>query len=616
MNDICNPKAEELYRIGVEGFCREIQSHIFRSYDQLEDVDCTAAAGLERRLTSLINNGWECDGITVDLGSPLQWGRGSRTHQFHMHAWGPLEILLPGYSLLNNTKALGISIDIASDWVKKFQQKYLLQHLQEGLQLALSEDTTMAWYDMSVGQRVPRLSYLLDVLVRQEASRELIDPLFRSLIFQLEMLSIDSFWISHNNQGLYQALGQLVASRRFCYLPGFECYNKLAQQRIRVILQRQFFDSGIHAEHSPAYHCMVVRSVLGAFRCGLIEDQDLVAMLQRSEEALRWMTAPDNSLVTFGDTDYQPSTISSEDAPTGLVSYSDAGYVFARHASSLDASDDSYFAQMAAFHSRTHKHADHLTCVWHDAGKRILVDPGRYGYGPKTVLGDELSAEGFYYSDPNRRYVESTRAHNCVEIDGKSHKRKGAKPFGSALLFATESNDLWLTLCEVRYQHVRHFRSVIVAPGTFLLVMDWLKDGREEKHDYRQWFQLAPEWVTEKNGNVLLAEHGTCQLSVSSLIDTAALSPIYIGQKDPMQGWISPQAERLMPSPSFNFHQQGIEARFASLFCLAADVKIEQASFNGILTKGKVCWSTEKGLYNLQFIRDGNAISTELKTAM
>src|SRR5690606_3966707 len=119
---------------------------------------------------------------------------------------------------------------------------------------------------------------------------------------------------------------------------------------------------------------------------------------------LHWMMGPDKSLVTFGDTDYRQEQTFESKRPQGLKSFTEAGYVFARRKNAGDPSQDSYFAQMAAFHSRTHKHADHLTFVWNDLGKRILIDPGRYGYGPKTTLGDDLSNQGFYYSDPNRRY--------------------------------------------------------------------------------------------------------------------------------------------------------------------------------------------------------------------
>lgn len=522
-------------------------------------------------------------------------------------------VLLPAYQFYNEDAALSLSINVAQRWMNLFQTEYFDHDIIDGIDTAIKDETTMAWYDMSVGQRIPRQAFLLDIVARQEGQDDLFCDLFRSMIFQMEMLSQDRFWMGHNNHGLYQSLGQLAAARRFKFLAGFDKYFDLAQQRTSTILRKQFFTSGVHTEHSPAYHKMVLRSVLGALHSGLIEDQSLAELLEQSEDALRWMVTPDGSLSTFGDTDYTQDKEFENVRPLGLKAYKDAGYVFARKANEQGSSHDSYFAQMAAFHSRTHKHADHLSLIWHENGKRILIDPGRYGYGPKTVLGDELSMAGHYYSDPNRRYVESTRAHNCVEIDGVDHKRKGAKPFGSALLFAEEMQGLWLTLCEVRHRHVRHFRLVIISPGDFLLVMDWLKDGTGAEHDYRQWFQLAPEWALSGADGILSASCHDTKLKVVSLISNTTLGDIYSGTTDPMQGWHSPKAGVLEPSTSFNFHTRGNTARFATLFSLSDHINIDSLKLNEILSKGELSWRNNENRYRLIFKRYDTKLNASLK---
>ncbi|WP_343313802.1 heparinase II/III family protein [Brucella sp. BE17] len=606
-----NDDAAYLYRGDPLRFRDIIQSQPLIPYDQLDDFSLTKE-DYKSKYTSILEKGWKLQNIVYPLSKNFSWDSYSRSQRYHIHAWDPLSILLPSYEIFSDERALRISIDVARYWLDSFQVQYFQNDIEEGLDAALADESTMAWYDMSVGQRIPRHAFLLDIVARQKGHETLFSDLFRSLIFQLEMLSRDSFWQGHNNHGLYQALGHLAAARRFRFLPGFESYYDLAQQRTDVMLRKQFFPSGIHSEHSPAYHKMVLRSVSGALRSGLIEDPALALMLEHSEDALQWMAAPDNSLTTFGDTDHIQDKMLKGFRPSGLKAYDDAGYVFARKPGPEDASNDSYFAQMAAFHSRTHKHADHLTFIWHDQGRPILIDPGRYGYGPKTVLGDELSMAGFFYSDPERRYVESTRAHNCVEIDAADYKRKGAKPFGSALLFAQQKDNLWLTLCEVRHQSVRHFRSIFVAPGTFLLVVDWLKDGKDEAHDYRQWFQLAPKWTACSTGNILSAENGGHKLSAVNLIPDTVISPVYLGQKEPMQGWNSPRAGELQPTSSFNFAHHGVEARFASLFCLSDTVNVEKASFNGILSKGDISWSTASQHHRLRFSRDGSSLSAEL----
>ena len=57
-------------------------------------------------------------------------------------------------------------------------------------------------------------------------------------------------------------------------------------------------------------------------------------------------------------------------------------------------------------------------------GRNLLIDSGRYTYK---------------YDHPYRQYVESTRAHNTVEIDGRDFSRRQADAFGSAIVAGGES---------------------------------------------------------------------------------------------------------------------------------------------------------------------------------
>ncbi|NKB78979.1 hypothetical protein HED49_08320 [Ochrobactrum daejeonense] len=89
--------------------------------------------------------------------------------------------------------------------------------------------------------------------------------------------------------------------------------------------------------------------------------------------------------------------------------------------------------------------------------------------------------------------------------------------------------------------------------------MDWLKDGTGAEHDYRQWFQLAPEWALSGADGILSASCHDTKLKVVSLISNTTLGDIYSGTTDPMQGWHSPKAGVLEPSTSFNFHTREIQ---------------------------------------------------------
>lgn len=263
---------------------------------------------------------------------------------------------------------------------------------------------------------------------------------------------------------------------------------------------------------------------------------------------------------------------------------------------------------MAGFHSRAHKHADHGTYIWADNGSRVLIDPGKYGYGPKTTLGDDLSNQGFYYSDPKRIYVEKTSSHNCVEIDGVDHARKRGKVFGSGLLFASEQNGLWVTLSEFRHQKVRHFRLLIVSPRSFLLTIDWLKDGEGVGHDFRQWFQLAPEWKVERqDGGIKATTADGLQLSAASLVAGPSLENLQSGETDPsLAGWVSNGPLSLVPATSVNWVvQQAQLTSFATIFSFGQrlSTNLSKSYINESITRGELVWSSDAGLHHLSFDR-------------
>lgn len=306
------------------------------------------------------------------------------------------------------------------------------------LDAALGRREDLVWYDMGVGVRCYRLAYLLDVAARDgRYADEDVELMARALYFHNEALSRDSLFRSHNNHGVYQALGQLACSRRFEQLPKMGDYDRLAARRLETLCKDHFFESGVHKEHSPGYHYMVLNSLIGARNAGLLPGTSCADLLRRAELALMWMIMPDGRVCPIGDSDPRsvrlnnPADVIYEDPqlahvisagsigeppPAAVQSYQDAGYVFARLPSRPGQPPEqwSYLAQIAGFHSRTHKHADHLSFVWFERGQEVLVDAGRYGYLGRTEPRSALAKQGYWYSNPNacssNRRVLTTRS--------------------------------------------------------------------------------------------------------------------------------------------------------------------------------------------------------------
>ena len=628
----------------------QISSDPLAPFDQLDTTAKHFSAGFKDAVDEILANGFERDGVVLPtIKPPIPFDKFNRSFCYHIHAWEPLTFLLQAHTQFGDAKYLEASFDFALDWIKQYQAPLLGMPRAEALAWAAAHRDTQAWYDMGVGQRIYRLAYLTDAVARlpEDYPDGVLEQLYESLQFHHELLSNDAFFVGHTNHGLYQALGQLAAAHRFLKLDGQQRYYNIANDRLKEMVSRSFFPSATHREHSPGYHHMILGSLLGTRRSKLL-DPELDTFLAEAEEVLSWMISPDGSLAAFGDSDYKPRVYSpphpleyenkhikylwsggkgGEKPDSGLKVLADAGYVFARvFGEDKPASLASYFAQMSGFHSRTHKHADHFSFVWHEGGRQVLVDPGRYAYAGRTEVGSDLFLQGFWYADPKRVYVESTRAHNCVEIDGKSYPRNRIKPFGSALRHGSYQNGLVVTNSEATHPRiVSHRRIVVMAPGRFMLVIDWLND-RLHQHDYRQWFQFAPEWhlLPSRDGYMAVAapraDLEAQMLFVFNLIEENEFAPAFRGHEQPrLQGWYSDGANSLVPSGSLAV--EGLArsmGRFATFFVLDGSVRLDRDStrFNTTLRNGLVRWTDSTGSHTLSLaLEDSGEVTTTIKSS-
>ena len=572
---------------------------------------------------------------------PTHWEGKDRNATFLLHAWDPVSQLLTGYSLHNDGRYLALSAEYAEAWLQTFQIP-AFQSGHDALVVADPSNENFAWYDMAVGQRIYRLAYILDIVARRTPiDTDFVDLLVRAIIFHQELLCEQKFFRAHSNHGLFQALGQLAAARRFPFFEGSNEYARLADERLALSIESQFDSAGVHREHSPRYQFNLIGSLIGARDSGLLEQARVRERLLLAECSLMWMVTPRGGLAAFGDSEHrrqgQSKTIGGRyqapalqwllsggqvgtPPPSEVQAYTDAGYAFARIYSEDSApTEASYLAQLAAFHSRVHKHADHLTFIWEEGLLQILTDPGQYGYAGRTKPGSDLFKEGFWYSDPRRIYIESTRAHNCVEIDHKSYPRLGVKPFGSALKQADRQGELVVFHSEVVHQgHIRQRRTLVWGPGHFLLALDWLHDRAGIGHEFRQWFQFAPNWSMERRERGYRGNAGDNRLDVIDLLGNSTPSEVFRGQEAPeLQGWVSERPMELTPAPSVHFAQNGSGASFATLFVLDADMVRPSASrVNASLSRAMVSWNEGEADVRILIERgqDGHVWANRLDT--
>jgi hypothetical protein len=557
----------------------------------------------------------------IGLRPPISWDHVADTNRswsFHLHSWDPWGPFLSAYHATRKRRFLTFVLDAALEWITRYK--------------SLSNSSEFAWYDMAVGMRAIRLAYLLDSAVRESSIKtDVIGVLLEAACQHAQVLSKDSMFAAHSNHGLYVAIGQAALSRRFTSIPQIAGGRQQAQGRLKEMIRSQFSEEAVHLEHSPDYHRMVSESVQRIVNARLLSDPELALFASRTQEVMASFILPNGRIAPFGDspqrqldcTGWIPlcdqlrfvvSGGSQGAAPnTGICAFPKSGYVIVRentHRGSGDYADWSYLAQTCAFHSRVHKHADDLSFIWYDHGQDLLIDPGRYGYLGRTEINSELWQDGFWYSDPNRIYVESTRAHNTVEIDGRNFARRNTKPYGSALQRYGHATGVYYIESEVRHwTTLRHARLLLFRPAAWLIVFDWLWDNAQQEHEFHQRFHFAPELdVRRADKSVEIALNGTDKrLYMTSLLDLDLIEPVKGKRQTKMLGWVSRRDGEIIPCWTSGFMASATPRQtFATLFSFGEEPPRSTSDITQVARSGRraqLSWNQNQKRHNLNWSR-------------
>lgn len=587
-----------------------------------------------KKALQVLDKGWVIGNYSpVRVDRLVDWqlhDEDQRSWNFHIHSWDMVEALLTAYNKDPFTLFLRPAVQIALDWVQ--------QHTKAAKPIVSDTISKFAWYDMAAGLRAYRLAFIIDAADREGLlTKQENCILWEGLLAHDDYLKVDDNIAFHTNHGYYQAAGQIAMGRRFAQTQ--ENMAAALQQgikRFKIMLDTQFTQDGVHREHSPDYHRMVYETLIGVLNAELINDESILAFTKSIEEALSWFIYPHRRIVNFGDSDSRDvtSTINManlkwQTSPMRFVTtngelgslssetlkvFKEAGYFIVRFNQSIEDTyyeNYSYLAQTAAFHSRTHKHADDLSFVWYEKGHNILIDAGRYGYIGKAEMGTELWKQGYWYTHPNRLYCESTRAHNTLEFDEKDYPRKGVKPYGSAIGRHRQYAN-GLTVLETECKHfktIRRARVLIYMPNQWLIVYDWFKDNLDDKHDVRQWFNFAPEINLGKKDNSYVANlDNKTELHVTNLLERVTASKVMKGiEEHRLQGWFSPAEREFIPVDSVNYKLEKSETgSIATLLSFnglpTVDMRRNQVNISGrniLLT-----WSDNVGKHAIKLKRD------------
>lgn len=500
----------------------------------------------------------------VFISSPFDWisaCQHNRSHAFHLHAWDFMVPFLRAWNRDHNIDDLMWCLERAADWAATFNDG--------------ASHSTMAWYDMAIGLRAPRLAYLIQEAVHEQVGANHLELLSKAIAVHQRAICASKAFNPRTNHGFYTAVGQLSFAKTLAPLAGMDLVEEQGSERLRTVAATQFAGDGGHLEHSPDYHRMLVSSFIGAMEDGLLTDPELSVRIDRALEVMGWFLQPDRRVVQIGDSPARLATRGDremgaphtaflatagqhgEPNPEEMLLLKESGYGIVRSPQPQSTDDhlsSGYLTVMGAFHSRAHKHCDDLSITWFDAEHELLIDAGRFGYLDPLPADDPLRERGFFYGREERIYVESTQSHNTVQADGRDHERRARQPYGSAILSGDRRDGVFNIVAQVDHGFWLHRRDVSYKPGAWLAVDDDVSSRDGESHDYTVWWNLAPSLTGPEvcEGRVTFALPNGRLLQIDIPAGTTLIDPVY-GQTEPLRGWRSTIDYEFTPAWSLGF---------------------------------------------------------------
>lgn len=165
------------------------------------------------------------------------------------------------------------------------------------------------------------------------------------------------------------------------------------------VIKNQFDENYVHREHSPHYHHLVLKSLKEYKRTGLYNCSNFLdKYIEGAEKIAPILYLPDGREIPFGDTDNQEVKEVKDAENWGQSEdrtlWCSSGYAIYKER-------NRYLCLTNSYNSRIHKHCDNLSIIYGDAGRDVLVDPGKYKYSD-----DEI-----------RRLITSAACHNTINVE-------------------------------------------------------------------------------------------------------------------------------------------------------------------------------------------------------
>lgn len=486
------------------------------------------------------------------LSIPIDWDIDpykDRNWCAQLHMWRMIDSHLLEFDRTEDPTWLELPIRFIDDW-HRF-------HVREG------RPSRFSWMDMIVGLRSMKLAFILSAhqAGKVELSTTQIDAYSTLVNLHLDFLLNPEF-LTYSNHTFIDMHGLAALRSVITGARGTEI-DTFLDGVIPKLLASQFNDEAVHLENSTGYQVFGIGCVKRLQKSGWFERFELDSLIRKANIVNDWFKMPDGRTVPIGDTDGAPMPSTATTIFSGRNQlFNSSGYVIYRDDGGGRADRASYLFFMGAFNSRFHKQADDLSVVWFE-GEDILCDAGKFAYKASEMRG----------------YVQSTRAHNTIEIDDKSFGESfSATPhlaYGSAVKSAKLTTWGLAIAGEVAHRKaaVRHRRHVLYARERWLLLIDAVQSLDEGAvHRFTHWLHFSPHLQLKPLGmdryEANLRSGG--RLEILTRGSSKMHSSLIHGQVKPTrQGWISQAYGQLTPNFALGQTQEQREnAIFATLLTI------------------------------------------------
>jgi hypothetical protein len=450
--------------------------------------------------------------------------------------------------------------------------------------------------------------------LRTGLDRELLDGIREHAAFIRDNLTAER---NHRTLELYALLIVALA------LPDVDpdgALLALATDELHENLLADVRPDGVHREQSTHYHCIALRSFLGARenarRFGLTLPDGYDDHLVRACEFAMHSHRPDGSLPALSDSDtgaygdllaLAAGLLVREDfryAATGgaagtppqrrCVSFPHGGYHVQRSGwgdRGRALRDERFLIfDSGPLGDGGHGHYDLLSVEIAADGRALVLDPGRFTYDER---------------EPNlRHWFKGTAAHNTVVVDGldqtpyrRGKPRKGTIARGRLVeRHGAPSLDLLDGEATSTCYDAVHRRRVAFVADDYWVIEDRLMADTAHRYDLR--FHLAPEaWerveVTRRGGGFVVRAPGV------ALVVAGDVEPVI------ESGWIAPEYGVKQPAPVVSIVADGVaDATFTTLVVPLPDgaeapaLRVDAGDVTTLDVTGDgfsdtLCWSDE-----------------------